>query len=82
MRLLFRTRGNRLPAATAAPEFPYDILMPTAVLLSRFLMPSLPDPAAPAPPERSRDMTDLVMVALGAGGFALLGAYAALCARL
>jgi len=24
---------------------------------------------------------DLVMVALGAGGFALLGAYAALCAR-
>jgi len=27
-------------------------------------------------------MTDLVMVALGVGGFALLGAYAALCARL
>lgn len=43
----------------------------------------LPDPAACRPPAgRENDMTDLVMVALGAGGFALLGAYAALCARL
>ena len=31
---------------------------------------------------KERDMMDLVMVALGVGGFALLGAYAALCARL
>jgi len=30
----------------------YDILIPTALLLSRFLMLLLPDPAAPAPPER------------------------------
>jgi hypothetical protein len=45
-------------------------------------MPLLPDPASPGPAGKERDMTDLVMVALGAGGFALLGAYAALCARL
>ncbi len=32
-------------------------------------------------PEEERDMTDLVMVALGVGSFALLGAYATLCAR-
>ena len=46
-------------------------------------MPLLPDPAAHRPrPEEEREMTDLVMVALGVGGFALLGAYTALCARL
>ncbi len=32
--------------------------------------------------EEETDMTDLLMLALGVGGFALLGAYAALCARL
>ncbi len=31
---------------------------------------------------KERDMLDLVMVALGACSFALLGAYAVLCARL
>jgi hypothetical protein len=45
-------------------------------------MPLLPDPAHRAGPEEERDMTDLAMVALGVGGFALLGVYAALCARL
>jgi hypothetical protein len=44
-------------------------------------MSLLPDPASPAPPER-REMMDLVVLALAAGGFALIGAYAALCARL
>lgn len=33
-------------------------------------------------PAMERNMTDLLMVALGVGGFVLLGAYAALCARL
>ena len=57
--------------------------MPEADLLSRFLMRALPDPAAHRPPAaKERDMMDLVMVALGVGGFALLAAYAALCARL
>jgi len=31
---------------------------------------------------KERKMMDLVMIAIGIGGFALLGAYAALCARL
>jgi hypothetical protein len=34
------------------------------------------------PAGKETDMMDLVMVALGVGGFALLGAYTALCARL
>ena len=43
----------------------------------------LPDPERHRPTAgKERDMTDLVMVALGVGGFALLGAYAALCDRL
>ena len=43
----------------------------------------MPNPAAHRPRSKEeRDMTDLVMIAFGVGGFALLGAYAALCARL
>jgi hypothetical protein len=43
----------------------------------------LPDPAPYLPrSEEERDMTDLMMAALCVGGFALLGAYAGLCARL
>jgi hypothetical protein len=34
------------------------------------------------PAGKERDMMDLVMVALGVGGFALFGAYTALCAQL
>ena len=57
--------------------------MPAAASPSRSLMRLLPDPAACRPPAgRENDMTDLVMLALGAGGFALLGAYAAFCVRL
>lgn len=79
------------PPSSGAPRrrrlgstpFPHDILMPAAPSPSRSLMRLLPDPAACRPPAgRENDMTDLVMVALGAGGFALLGAYAAFCARL
>ena len=43
----------------------------------------LPDPARIGPPAgKERNMTDLVMVALGVGGFVLLAGYGALCDRL
>jgi hypothetical protein len=83
MGALLRAAATGCKEAAHRLALPYDILMRTRPVLSRFLMRLLPDPHAHGPlAEGERHMMDLVMVALGVGGFALLGAYAALCARL
>ncbi|MBL8883111.1 MAG: hypothetical protein JNL45_08660 [Hyphomicrobium sp.] len=84
MLTIFERPRNAFDSALENCRHPdlYAVLIRAGGFPNRDLMPSWRTLPSTTRTWRSSSMLDLVFLALGLGGFALMGAYAALCDRL